>query len=457
METRANYIAVGLFTLIAILSAFGFVYWTAGGVDRGEEVTLRVRIPGSASGLGRGSSVLFNGVKVGDVRRVYIDVNNPEVAIAETRVDRLTPITQSTKADIGIAGLTGQANIEIRGGRTDEPNLLQQAEEQGEIAEIIANPSAVTNLLQTAQTILTRADSVMGKLEGFVEEARGPLMETVENARTFSASLAENADGIDRFLESVSSLSDTITGVSGQLSSTLQAAEELLSSVDRNKVASIVDNVEQVTAQFRQSTANLERVMAGVESAVASINEFSTGAGTAIAKVNEVLDGVDSGTVRTALTNFEQMSTTVNGAANDIAKVTERIGQRAGEIDQFIADASQLASRLNQASVRVDGVLQKVDSLLGSDETEGLIADARQTFKEFRAVGETLNARMGTITDGFARFSSSGLRDLEALVGDGRRAIQRIERAISDFERNPQRILTGGDGAVRQFDGRARR
>ena len=457
METRANYIAVGLFTLIAIISAFGFVYWTAGGVDRGEEVTLRVRIPGSASGLGRGSSVLFNGVKVGDVRRVYIDVNNPEVAIAETRVDRLTPITQSTKADIGIAGLTGQANIEIRGGSTDEPNLLQQAEEQGEIAEIVANPSAVTNLLQTAQTILTRADSVMGKLEGFVEEARGPLMETVENARTFSAALAENSDGIDRFLESVGSLSETISSVSGQLSGTLAAAEELLNSVDRTKVASIVDNVDQITAQFRQSTANLEQVMAGVESAVASINEFSTGAGAAIAKVNEVLDGVDSGTVRTALTNFEQMSTTVNGAANDIAKVTERIGQRAGEIDQFIADASELASRLNQASVRVDGVLQKVDTLLGSSETEGLIADARQTFKEFRGVGETLNARMGAITDGFARFSSSGLRDLEALVGDGRRAIQRIERAISDFERNPQRILTGGDGAVRQFDGRARR
>jgi predicted RNA-binding protein with TRAM domain len=106
MEPRANYIAVGLFTLIAIVAAFVFVYWTAGGVDRGETVTLRVRIPGSASGLGRGSAVLFNGVRVGDVRRVYIDVTNPEVAIAETRVDKLTPITRSTRADIGIAGLS---------------------------------------------------------------------------------------------------------------------------------------------------------------------------------------------------------------------------------------------------------------------------------------------------------------------------------------------------------------
>jgi phospholipid/cholesterol/gamma-HCH transport system substrate-binding protein len=188
--------------------------------------------------------------------------------------------------------------------------------------EIIADPSAVTNLLQTAQTILTRADNVLVALEGFVDEARGPLMETVENVRTFSASLAENADGIDRFLESVGSLSDTISNVSDQLSSTLTAAEELLNSVDRDKVANIVDNVEQVTAQFRQSTANLDRVMAGVESAVTSFNEFSSGAGSTIEKVNEILDGVDSATVRTTLTNLEQMSTTINGAANDIAKVT---------------------------------------------------------------------------------------------------------------------------------------
>ena len=104
METRANYVIVGIFTLVAILAAFAFVYWTANIGDRGETTTLSVRIPGSASGLGRGSSVLFNGVKVGDVRRVYIDVENPSVAIADTEIDRNTPITKSTQADIGLAG-----------------------------------------------------------------------------------------------------------------------------------------------------------------------------------------------------------------------------------------------------------------------------------------------------------------------------------------------------------------
>ncbi|MEP6566390.1 MAG: MCE family protein, partial [Mesorhizobium sp.] len=59
METRANYVIVGIFTLAAILAAFGFVYWTAQIGDRGETAVLLVRIQGSASGLGPGSLVLF--------------------------------------------------------------------------------------------------------------------------------------------------------------------------------------------------------------------------------------------------------------------------------------------------------------------------------------------------------------------------------------------------------------
>ena len=62
METKANYVAVGAFTLLLLLAMFGLVWWTAGGGGASDVATLRIRIPGSASGLGRGSAVLFNGV-----------------------------------------------------------------------------------------------------------------------------------------------------------------------------------------------------------------------------------------------------------------------------------------------------------------------------------------------------------------------------------------------------------
>ena len=45
----------------------------------------------------------------------------------------------------------------------------------------------------------------------------------------------------------------------------------------------------------------------------------------------------------------------------------------------------------------------------------------------------------------------------EQLVRDARRSVTRIEETIEELGRNPQRILTGGEGSVRQYDGRARR
>ncbi len=701
METRANYVIVGIFTLVAVLAAFGFIYWTAGWGHRGETALLRIRIPGSASGLGRGSAVLFNGVKVGDVQRVFIDVNNPQVAIADAKVDRATPITKSTEADIGLAGLTGTANVELKGASKSEPNLLDEAERKGTIAEITANPSAVTNLLETAQTILTRADRVVSQLEGFVSDARGPLTQTVDNVQSFSEALSRNAKGIDTFLENVSALSDTLQNVSGQLNSALQGVQNLVASVDRDKVANIVDNVDsfsqslkrngdsidkvvadvhglsqrvqgvadnvdktlnsaqqlmasvdrdkianvvdnldtfsqalsrnaqgidtmvanvngltekiggvsdrldstlagadkvigavdpekvgkivdnvqgfsdalkrnadgidQVVAdmhnlaqrvqgvsdkldstlssaqglidsvdrekvativanmdQFSQSlsrnadaidkvvanvdditkriqgvsdqldttlasadrlinsvdtdkvstivadvqqfvantkaaTSGLDQIMADIDNAVKSVNQVSDSANGMVAKANGILDGVDPDTVRTAITDFQQAGATVNKAADDIAKVTGKVGGRADDIDSFIQNATQLAQRLNEASVRVDGVMAKLDGLLGSKDAEGVLSDARATLQKFRDVADQLDARIGPITEGLSRFSGQGLRDAEALISEARQAVVRIEQAADSLQRNPQRILTGGEGTVRQFDGRARR
>lgn len=471
METKANYAIVGIFTVLAVLAAFAFVYWTAAVGDRGETALLRVRIPGSASGLGRGSAVLFNGVKVGDVQRVFIDANNPNAAIADTLVDRLTPITKSTQADIGLAGLTGQANIELKGGDALEMRLLDEAEKAGKTAEITANPSAVTNLLQTAQDIFTRADKVITNLEGFVQEARGPLTETVNNAEKFSQALADNADGIDKFLESVSSLSTQLQSVSGQLNATLESAKGLLDAVDHKQIAEIVQNTTTLTKNLNTTSGRLDTVVSDINGAVKSINEFAGEARQTLGKVDGIVASVDPADVKTvigdvrtaaaqasqAVANFRTASETANKAVTDVAEFTDKFSARSGDVDKFLTDATQLAERLNAASARVDGILAKVDGLLGDEDTQSVMVDLRETLNAYKQVADTLNARMGTITDGLARFSNQGLRDVESLVRDSRRSIGRIEQAISDLERNPNRIISGGDGVVREYDGRARR
>ncbi len=532
METRANYVIVGIFTLVAILSAFAFVYWTAALGERGATASVRILIPGSASGLGRGSAILFNGVRVGDVRRVYIDPRNPAAAIADAEIDRLTPITRSTQVDVGLAGLTGQANIELRGANLDEPNLLDEAEASGAIAELTANPSAVTNLLETAQSIFRRADTVLTEFEGFATDVRGPLTESARNAQRFSDALGRNAEGIDTFLASVADLSGTLASVSGQLQSTLGAAETFIAAIDPVRINAVVTNVEEFTGDLRVAGDGLAGIMVNAgraSEAVATLTEGALGTFARVdgivASAENVVAEVDPQAIGEVVANFSSASDTIRQAAADISTVAESVSGRTDDIDAIISDARLLGGRLNQASLRVDSVLMRVDdllgsgeadgviadtretlqsfrraadtlnaridSLLGSEETEGLVADARQTLEAFREmantidarvedvlgsenaqgliadasatlaayrqVAVTLNARVNAIADNLTRFTGQGLREVEGLARDTRQSINRVERAITDLERNPQRLLQGGSGEVRQFDGRQRR
>jgi phospholipid/cholesterol/gamma-HCH transport system substrate-binding protein len=560
METKANYVTVGAFTMIVFAAAFAFVYWVARFDTGGETARMNVIIEGSVTGLGVGSVVKFNGIDVGKVIRLRFDESNPRVVVAETLVNRNLPISDSTKAVLGFTGLTGIAHIEFEGGDFVEPNIFEKAEAAGEIATIKADPSAVNNLLATAQDIFDRANRVLGELEGFVSDVRDPLSETLKNAETFSDTLAKNSEQIDEFLQGAGGIGEALADVSGKLDGTLTGIEDLLAAVDPEKVTSIVDNVDAFTGDLKGVSDRFEEVTASVATVVADLEDVGTRVDGAFDRVDAILDALPPdqlnatfnditeasdnarkaideiaamteglggrrddvqsivdrlGTISndaetfmanaraasadfeaiadnasTLLADLEGVGSRVDGSFDridelldavppeqitaaieditkagesarvsleEIEKLTAGVGDRQEDVQGIITNAEELTDRLNAASVRVDGILEKVDNLLGSDEGESLMVDARETLKSFREVADNLNARIGSITSGLERFSDQGLRDVQGLVNDTRRSVNRVERAISDLERNPQRLIFGGQGDVKTFDGRQRR
>ena len=119
METRANYIVTGAFTLAVIVGVFGFIFWfqnTAGG---GERSSYRVVFVGSVSGLRTGSAVLFNGIRVGRVSGLGLDAHDPHKVVATISVERAVPVRADTKVALTYQGLTGLAEVALTGGAPD--------------------------------------------------------------------------------------------------------------------------------------------------------------------------------------------------------------------------------------------------------------------------------------------------------------------------------------------------
>ncbi|TCN28914.1 MlaD family protein [Sinorhizobium americanum] len=456
METKANYAIVGFFTVFVIAAAFGFVYWMSQYGRSGEMVELVVNIPGSANGLSVGSPVRFNGINVGSVRSLAIDANDPRYSIAITEVSADAPVLKSTRATLEIQGLTGAAYIELSGGRKGDENILKSALENGTQARILADQSSVTSLLATADQILDRANSAIGDIQGFVTEVRGPLTSTIGNAQRFSKALADNSDAIDQFLKSVEELSGSVSAASKKLDTTLASADRLIKSVDPKKIDTIVSNVEEVSNDLKAASGGVSEAIAGFKRTVDTYDQFGKNAQQTLKRVDALVAAVDTQKVGLVVNDISAASADARKVAAQVSEFANKISARQEDIDQTITDFTEMSNKLNAASNRVDGILAKVDGFLGDANAPSLSAEARATLESFRRMADNLNAQIGPITDNLKRFSNSGLRDVETLVTETRRTVQSLQSTISNFDRNPQRLLFGGE-TVKQYDGRTRR
>src|ERR1039457_5695862 len=90
METRANFVLIGSFTLAVIAAAFGFVLWFQSLHTTKARSPLRIVFEGPATGLRNGGSVNFNGIRIGEVISVKLD--NPRRVVALAMVENNAPI-----------------------------------------------------------------------------------------------------------------------------------------------------------------------------------------------------------------------------------------------------------------------------------------------------------------------------------------------------------------------------
>ena len=212
METRANYALIGLFTLAVIAAAFGFVFWFSGKDASAKLVTYRVVFNGSVSGLSRGSLVLYNGLRVGEVTSLQLQADDPSKVVARIDVDATTPMNVDTRARLEFQGLTGVASIQLSGGRPGSPPLQSPDGKQPPV--IYADRSDFQDLLESAQRLAKRADDVLAKADSLFADNAGSISRTVKNVETFSDALAQNSQGVAQFLSSTGNAADKIASLS---------------------------------------------------------------------------------------------------------------------------------------------------------------------------------------------------------------------------------------------------
>jgi len=195
METRANYIIVGLFTLAGIIGAFAFVYWFHHGTGAGGRSLYKVSFQGPVAGLRSGAAVSFNGIRVGEVVELAFDPDDPRGAIVTVSLKQGTPVRADTEVSLDYQGLTGIASLALRGGKSDAALLVAK----DGVPLLNAGPSASQDLMQTALATIRRIDS-------FIADNEKPFRNSMRNIESFTDVLSRNSDKFNRIMTGLDGL-----------------------------------------------------------------------------------------------------------------------------------------------------------------------------------------------------------------------------------------------------------
>ena len=266
METRANYVLIGLFTLAVIVGAFGFVYWFhhIGGVA--VRHYYRVVFQGPIGGLRTGAQVNFNGIRVGEVVDLGLDPADPKQALVTISVASGTPLRSDTKVSLEFQGLTGIAAISFTGGTVDPPPLGADG-----IPELTADPEGLLDMQERIRVALRNVDKIIADNEVAVKD-------TLRNFESFTASLSVNGERITSIISiadsGVNAVDDAMSRTEafpkglgsdkygGDLLPTIVSLRELIESFDK-KSGRLMADTRRMLGDISQSVNKADQKLGG--------------------------------------------------------------------------------------------------------------------------------------------------------------------------------------------------
>lgn len=340
METRANLVTVGLFILALIAIGFGSAFWLLRGSDAAGRAFVTVVFPGSVSGLVTGANVTFNGIKVGEVTKLSFSPADPERVVARVTVDTATPIKTDSHVSLGYQGLTGASFVQIWGGSGKERGLLDLPEND---RVMLAERSSVQDIMEGAQRVLARVDSAVATIDDLVKTNSKSVETTARNIEAFSNVLADNKDGVRDFMGSVGKAADVLAKISAKAEVLVGHVDELVVSVDKTKVAGIVDHAQTTMARLDEASKRIDGILAKIDGLAGS----DEGKGLAVKASDFLAEAKDAAAAikETALA-FQSKAGDLGAGLRDLRAFLADGRRAVGTIDRAVGNLDRDPKRL---------------------------------------------------------------------------------------------------------------
>ena len=258
METRANHVLIGAFTLLASVCLLLFALWAAKFSSDRNWREYQVIFNEPVTGLTEGGSVQYNGISVGTVDRLSLDQRDARNVVARLKLKADTPVKLDTRAKLSQQGITGVPFIQLTGGSPGAARL--EPGPNDDIPIIRTEPSALQNIADTANRLVARMDQLLS------EENIARISGTLENLEQATGSIAGQKGDIAALIVNAREVTDG-------LKLTVGKANGAIDGIDRNLVQqlpALMDKLDATVAKLNSAAGNADALIAENRPAVQS-------------------------------------------------------------------------------------------------------------------------------------------------------------------------------------------
>lgn len=452
METRANYVAVGLFVLAVLAGCFGFVYWLYSSRSITNRTEVDILFPGSVTGLAVGGAVYFNGIRIGEVTKLRFAGDGSTSVQATTMVDPSAPLKKDVRAELGFTGLTGIAYVSLTGGTPNSPSLF----EDEEVPLIAADRSAFEDLLTGAREILGKAETTFGEIEKLVTDNSPAVAHTLQNVDEFTSALAANSDEVRTMFTDVGNAARTIAELSNRLEGIVTRVETLVNEVDPQAVRTVVDNAVSFSNDLKGVGGDVQGVVDTVQAAAERLNEFTTGLNKSLSEVDSLIAAIPSERIGSIVTNVDTIASgfagrmpqiedfieSARGATASIDVIAKRIADHSEDIDAIIASVRTATERIDTLAAGLSPTVEDLARVMAAidptkvttivENVDMVAAGVAAKVPEIQEFVDSARSATASIDDIAKRVADRG-DDIDVIITNVRTATDRIDALASSL------------------------
>jgi len=272
--------------VIVVTAALLFGLWLAKSSVDTEFKDYEVVFNEAVSGLSKGSSVQYSGIKVGDVISLRLDPKDPRRVLARIRLAGDTPVKEDTQAKLALTGVTGTSIIQLSGGTPQSPTLKGK---DGNLPTIVASPSPIARLLNDSEDLMAGVNTLMHNANRmFSTENIERISNTLENLEQTTGTIAEQRGDIRQAMQQLASVGKQANTMLEQTTALMRNANGLLNEHGKEALGS----AEQAMKSLQQSSATLNKLISANQDSLNSGMQGLNGLGPAVHEMRETLSSL---------------------------------------------------------------------------------------------------------------------------------------------------------------------